>query len=209
MKKEKNDCRFCNISMGQYKYPGIDEPIAENKNFFAIASIGAIVEGWTLIVPKQHCYSMRDLYCQQLMKDISSEVLNKITAKYGKTILFEHGANACDSSTSCGTAHAHMHIVPLTNSLHTDIQQTGLQWQKCKASEISTLANGKEYLFYCDPQPATWDDPKGLVHILSTPTSQFFRRLIAARQNKLRFADYKEYKFLHTAAQTRENLAHI
>ena len=57
------NCRFCNIVNdvnGAHKIE--NTVIAEVDNYFAISSIGALVEGWTLVIPKKHCCSMKELY---------------------------------------------------------------------------------------------------------------------------------------------------
>lgn len=69
------DCRFCGISKGYYKYLGVDEPIHSNQDFFVIASIGALVEGWTLVVPKEHHFSMKDCYRMDLINEAVGAIL--------------------------------------------------------------------------------------------------------------------------------------
>ena len=60
-------CRFCSIANGgEFLKKPENTKIAENKAYFAISSVGALVEGWTLIVPKEHCCSMKALYSEKL-----------------------------------------------------------------------------------------------------------------------------------------------
>ena len=56
------NCRFCDIILDKYFYGEIDKPFASNDEFIALASIGAIIEGWALIIPKKHQISMRNIY---------------------------------------------------------------------------------------------------------------------------------------------------
>ena len=86
-------CRFCEIASGNYRYIGVDEPFASDDNFIALASIGALVEGWSLIIPKTHHLSMRNFYSLPKFCDFMKLVLPKIIENYGSLIAFEHGAN--------------------------------------------------------------------------------------------------------------------
>ena len=201
-------CRFCDIVDGQYQYAEIDEPFASNDEFVAVASIGALVEGWTLIIPKAHQLSMRNVYERPLFADIVGSVFPPLTHQYGPIIAFEHGANKEGSMTGCGTDHAHLHLVPLGESLLPDLQISGLQWVQCNASEIAYRSGKNEYLFYTElNRKEGWQDSVGYLHVLESPLSQFFRHLIAKRRGWLESTDYRRFPFLNTAMQTRSVLA--
>lgn len=107
-----NNCRFCNIVVGKYQYAEIDQPFASNDGFVAIASIGALIEGWSLIIPKEHQHSMRNVYDKLQFKDFVETVIPLLVQQYGPLIAFEHGSNKEGSITACGTDHAHLHLVP-------------------------------------------------------------------------------------------------
>lgn len=142
-------CRFCSIANGgEFLKKPENTKIAENKAYFAISSVGALVEGWTLIVPKEHCCSMKALYSEKLFSEFSSKVLKALTTRYGPVVAFEHGPNREGSATSCGTNHAHIHFVPY-HSLTDNLNNTGLEWLMCTASQVDNLVGNNEYLFYC------------------------------------------------------------
>jgi ATP adenylyltransferase len=198
------NCRFCGIVAGERGYGRSDAPFYENADFFAIASIGALVEGWSLVVPKPHAVSLRDFYGTDEFKSFSTKVVERVRSVYGNAVVFEHGSNHEGSLTSCGTDHAHLHVVPLTFSLRQDLLESGLSWQEVKSSEISATAGGQEYLFYCDNLDNA--DPVGLLHVLRQPISQFFRKMIAAKLGKLDVADYKQHLHLVTSENTQSRL---
>ena len=200
-------CRFCDIVNGKIYYDDIDEPIAYNEEFFAIASVGALIEGWTLIVPRMHQLSMRTTYMNPLFLNLVEKVLPSLIKKYGPIIAFEHGANKEESITACGTDHAHMHLVPWEGSLSKKLKNYGMKWDHCHVSEISDKASGKEYLFYADlDRNESWGDPLGMIHVLRYPISQFFRHVLAEHLGKQEVSDYKKYPHLGTARQTRNVL---
>lgn len=203
-------CRFCSISSGKYHFKCIDEPFAENENYIAMASIGALVEGWSLIMPRAHCFSMRDYYSDQKFSDFVNSILPNVVAHYGKVIAFEHGANKQGSITACGTEHAHLHIVPYSNSLLQDMMKSGLSWVKCHTTEVKKIADEAEYLFYSELDVGgEWDNPTGWLHVLNYPKSQYFRRLIADQINKSDVFDYKLFPHSELSEQTRKTLSRL
>jgi len=206
--KSYTNCRFCDIINGRYRYIGIDEPIAENEDFVVIASIGTIVAGWTLVVPKDHQCSMKLLYQKTTLKNIANQVIPNLINAYGPLIAFEHGANKNGSPTGCGIDHAHLHFVPLKKSLIPELNASSFNWIKSSSSKISSRVSGKEYLFYTELSNETkWLDPVGYLHILEHPVSQFFRLLIGKQIGKAELTDYRAFPHLEIAKQTRNTLS--
>ena len=196
-------CRFCAISAGFTFHGNVDHPIFDNGSYFAIASIGALVEGWTLVVPHAHDFSLRKDYKNSAFKDAVHQVVSKVERVYGPSVLFEHGASHQGSLTSCGTDHAHLHIVPLNFSLLPEILQNDLEWNEVSVSSLASIPEHTEYLFYSEN---TNSDLRGFLHILEEPISQYFRKLIASRLNKLSEADYKQHLHLQNSQHTQIRL---
>src|SRR2546425_8909742 len=96
------DCRFCSIRHGHFFYGTADLPIHATRDYFAMASIGGFVEGWTLVVPNDHCLSLRDLYAVDSFTDFVTRTVRTVEGLYGPSVIFEHGANHSGSPTSCG-----------------------------------------------------------------------------------------------------------
>lgn len=203
-------CRLCEINSGQYKYLGIDEPFAISNDFIAVASIGALVEGWSLIIPRKHQLSMKECYASPLLGNFINSLLPLLVQQYGSVIAFEHGANADGSITSCGTDHAHLHLVPFGESLLSDMRRSGFDWTPCRSSEIASLTGKNEYLFYSElGTNGKWNDSEGYLHILKHPFSQFFRRLIAKKTMGDKMFDYKRYPNMEVSLQTRRALVNM
>ncbi|MFZ1058043.1 MAG: hypothetical protein WAP47_02500 [Candidatus Rokuibacteriota bacterium] len=201
-------CRFCAIARGLAFYGAADFPIDSTAEYLAIASIGALVEGWSLILPKNHCLSLRDFYGVGSLSEFLQRVVVRVEALYGPTVIFEHGANHRGSLTSCGTDHGHLHIVPLNFSVRDAVAESKLlSWERIRASQIRAKVEDSEYLFFSQA-PHTLD-PFGYVNKLTHPVSQFFRRLIAAKLGKTHVADYRQHPLLSTAQRTRERLLAI
>lgn len=93
--------------------------ILSSDNFVVIPSLGQIVEGYLLIVTKQHLPSMGhvSLGLEGELREVIKKVFIALAEVYGNEVLFfEHGPlNACRTGASC-INHAHLHIVPLPNA---------------------------------------------------------------------------------------------
>ncbi|WP_428738239.1 HIT family protein [Sulfurimonas sp.] len=202
-------CRFCNIVKKQYTYAEVDKPFYENDDFMALASIGSMVKGWSLIVPKKHTLSMQNCYASQNFQNILAKVIPTMKKEYGNLVAFEHGSNEEGSITACGTDHAHFHIVPYKASLIPFLNDSELFWEKCLASEIQEKTQGKEYLFYMDIHDEDIESKYGLLHILEKPISQYFRKLLARLIGKSSQANYKDHPFLENSESTSKVLSRL
>ena len=197
-----NECRFCAIQEGKKTFEIVDSPIIENENFYLMSSIGALIEGWTMVIPRQHSYSMKKYYADSSFYSFINESINIIKKAYGvnKVVVFEHGANKFGSMTACGTNHAHIHIVPINESLLNDITES-ISIKKLKFDQVEDYVKSSEYLLYADVFDK-FENSDCYVHLLNEPISQFFRRIIA---NKLGCPDkynYKEYDNIGISSAT-------
>ena len=147
----ERECRYCKIGKGERgEYGVVDSPFFSGKNYFSIVSIGAFIDGWTMIVTREHVYNMRREYEKSEFKEYLRAHIGIIRKKYEKTdeiIIFEHGANKCDSLTACGTSHAHLHIIPFEGGILKEIQE-GREWIKCRLEQVGKIVGDKEYLLY-------------------------------------------------------------
>lgn len=198
-------CRFCEIATRAGQTTDHDRPYLKDSRYFAIPSVGGFVEGWSLVCPTEHIYSLRNHYGTRSFSDFVKAVVERISSQYGDPVMFEHGSSRAGSLTSCGTDHAHLHLVPLGFSLLDEITRSGKSWKYKRPSDLAKLASDQEYLFYSED--AASDDPNGLIHVLEQPTSQFFRKLIARVLRREAESDYRRFPFLPLAARTQQVLA--
>jgi len=181
-------------------------------NFFAVASVGALVEGWSLVCPRSHVLNLRDAYRSEGFWSFADRAIEVVRGTYGPVVLFEHGGICEDSQTSCGTAHAHLHIVPLETNLAEYVMQrdVSLTWIDCKPQGVSDLSNGNEYLFVMGDAAR---EGVGRLAILAAGQSQFFRKAIADLLGKPEEFNYKTHPqaemSLRTAATLRDKAAAI
>ena len=88
----------------------------ESENFIVIPSLGSLVEGWLLIVPKKFYlnYSQLPLFLfpelETLIGQLSLRLLPFFNAD--QFVIFEHGPTLENSVAGCGVDYAHLHWIP-------------------------------------------------------------------------------------------------
>ena len=177
-----------------------NEPIMETSEFLVVPSLGSIVPGWLLIVPKVDVARFSELPRQSLEKlETLLETLKAETENtFGRAYLFEHGGHV-GSKLSCGVDQAHLHLVPLAfDLLEAAVGTSDLKWTIKEGLIFTDGGFGNdEYLFVSSfDKTAACRCPK--------PVSQWFRRLIAKKMNVAEAWNYREYPFHENILRTLE-----
>jgi len=157
-----------------------DRPLFESTHFIALPSLGSLVEGWLLLMPRQHFISVGAL-TPNLHEELATfklDVCARLNSVYGDVCAFEHGPCAPGRQVGCGVDHAHVHLVPLGFDL-VDAARDHLprvEWQPAPWSACTpVVAHQLDYLFV--------EQPIGVGRIAVAPQfgSQILRRVIASR----------------------------
>ncbi|WP_323018508.1 HIT family protein [Castellaniella sp.] len=201
-------CRFCRIGAGGAQL-GHDRILMESDDYFAIASIGGFVEGWTLVCPKHHTLNLSDDYGRDALCDFVSEAANVVSMAYGPVVAFEHGVRRHGSLTGCGTDHAHLHLVPFSSSLvdcafSHDRTRT---WIRGSAQDVEPLTLGSEYFLMADSVDKLWKD--AYISQVSQPESQFFRKILASHLGFDGQSDYHLFPFTETVERTSQRIGEV
>lgn len=193
-------CRICAIASGYRALGTADRPWLEDSHYMAFTSIGALVEGWSLIAPKKHALNLLSNYADSTFCAFVEAAFDTVAKVYGRSVVFEHGGQFEGSTTNCGTSHAHLHIVPLSFSLQKSAKafDASLDWSDCAAKDIRTQAAGREYLFVADEYRGA--ETSGLLCLLTEGQSQFFRRVIAENLGRSDEANYRTHPNLLTTS---------
>ena len=174
-----------------------DVRLYETENFAVIPSLGSIVEGWLLIIPKKHYLSYGYLSSEELYKELNDLIVyvgSVVKKAYGDFVIFENGAFCSDKLVGCGVDYAHIHIVPIKDDL-IDIIKTrynkNYNWKLVKSLDVSStfVKNSQPYLYY--------RNQSGCSYITTDPNipSQLFRKAIAYSCGVEREYDWKHYYF--------------
>ncbi len=173
-----------------------DEPLFESANFVAVTSIGALVPGWLLIVPRKHQLSMGFLSnaLSSELHAFKNDVADVLGEIYGPVSAFEHGPSAAKRLAGCGVDHAHLHLVPTTIDLRREAEPflpSGAAWMvadegACKRAALNDL----DYLYL--------EQPLGSGSIVAHDGigSQIFRRVIASALNVPEQFNWREHRQL-------------
>jgi len=109
------NCRMCSNLGIHTPADDWDKPLLESENFAALPSLGALVEGWLLLVPRRHFISVGALPQPLLreMEEMKRLLCSAVEENYGQACIFEHGPSKANCAVGCGVDHAHLHVVPV------------------------------------------------------------------------------------------------
>lgn len=200
-------CRICALAEGSSTSNGYDQAWAEDDLYFALVSIGALVPGWSLVFPKKHSLNLSSSYGDPEFWSFVDFAHAAVENRYGSSVIFEHGCQREGSQTSCGTAHAHLHIVPLDMGLVESARNydPSLAWVSCAAKDIHAYVDGREYLFVADRYQGK--STRGSLAILIEGRSQYFRRVIAEMIGRPGEFDYRLHPQTNIATQSAAALS--
>lgn len=103
-------CIFCELDQTKIE----NTIIEETKNFYVIPALGAIVEGYVIIISKSHYLTMVSLPSdlRSEYEDILARYRGIFKDIYGDyPMIFEHGTNNTNAKKANSVEHAHVHIV--------------------------------------------------------------------------------------------------
>ena len=144
-------CCFCDIISRSSKNE-YDKVIYETNSFLVITSLGAFVEGYLLVIPKNHISSMSKLNDIQIeeLKLLKVKIL-QIYKKYynASAIIFENGSSSEKGLFKDSIVHAHLHFVPSQkNEDYSNKIFGNIGCERLKDySEIKNYIN-ESYIFY-------------------------------------------------------------
>lgn len=170
------NCSFCK------EYGDIDN-IELNKNskvisakddYLLIASIGSLVEGYSIYIPKEHYNSFANLPQKELTKvRININRLRSVMSKVynSKVIVAEHGTGNDVNVSSSSIYHAHLHLIPIENTkdFYPIFHKTG--GRPIKIGNISELSEfeGESYIYLSLDEET---------HLIWTNTEKFIKQYI-------------------------------
>lgn len=153
-------CRFCTqytlrtrpcvwASWGE-KYGQSSDMIAETRSLYIIAGLGALTEGYLLLLPKVHYLSIGSLTQTELAELVAVKevVARYIRQFYGPAVFFEHGSSSINRAGGC-TDHAHLHVCPSDSDFRPYLRSTFREQKISGLEELGQYAKADiPYLFY-------------------------------------------------------------
>jgi ATP adenylyltransferase len=168
--------------------------VAETRSFAAVPSLGSLVPGWLLVVPKRPMLNLAYLERSEReeLRGLIAALAERLRVFDGEVYAFEHGSSAFGSISGCGVDQAHLHIVPLTINLpKAAVLQRAIRWEhrSCIATEGFVDERDAEYLALYNMSSL-----EALIGYPERPTSQWFRKLIATEIGCSDQWDYRQHK---------------
>jgi diadenosine tetraphosphate (Ap4A) HIT family hydrolase len=203
MKAFDHTCEFCNeqLNFAESRIGKIytnyfpNRVIKQTKHFFVVPTIGQIVPGSLLILPIWHYETFAQVPKQWLLE--LSTLISEIENTYFKdsTLLFEHGAKK-SSNNSCGVYHAHIHLIPVKESIIVeDLLGTNISHSVTLQEAFKELESKSNYILSRDKNGDFYysigGDPNK-----EEFKSQYFRKWLVSRFASDRNWDWKRYDFI-------------
>jgi diadenosine tetraphosphate (Ap4A) HIT family hydrolase len=180
-----DECDFCHEFSGNLEnsfhrlYGGDPETriLFQSTEFAVLPSLGQVVEGYLLLLPRQHFGAIGDLSPRHM--DELATVLYRageiLKREYGPYIVFEHGTRS-EGVGGCGIYHAHLHAAPL-GGVSDPIELLKQRFpftELAHLKEISKRSAGlPSYLFYQD------SDARLYLFDTGPLPSQYMRKVLA------------------------------
>ena len=150
----------------------------ETAEFAVIPSIGPLVTGHVLVIPRRHMRSFVRLSVREREagEDLAAGMARALASTLARRVhRFEHGSSRYGGVIACSVEHAHLHLVPSDVDVWPLIENAGT-WIELGSRSLASVAGDFEYLMYEHP------DGTRLVWITDDVPipSQFMRRAFAA-----------------------------
>jgi diadenosine tetraphosphate (Ap4A) HIT family hydrolase len=194
-------CRFCSGLATPKAEEYWNRPLLRSPNFLVVPSIGALVEGWVLVVPTAHYVSAATISAglRTEFKSVVGAARQLVGEVYGPSWVFEHGPKTVGRQVGCGIDHAHMHVVPTRLDLVSAAKPLLPKVAFRRVGGLDTLdasIAANDYLFA--------ESPNGEAHLASGDGigSQVFRRAIADGLGVSERYNWREYPQLETVKAT-------
>jgi len=205
-----NGCRFCirfGSAISNKSVSPWDKILFQSNNFAVFPSLGALVKGWLLIVPKDHflCLGALSQELHSELNELRSRVSLSLEECYGSVTVFEHGPAQPDHLVGCGVDHAHLHILPTQINLIEGVKEVfpdPLKWERVRnIQETACFYEARLPYLYVEQSPGT-----GYVTTHSNLQSQMFRKVIARHIGKPEQYNWRQFPETATILSTVERL---
>lgn len=185
-----------------------NKSIFESKSFRVIPSLGSLIKGWLLIIPKE-CHlsfsSIKNPLNYDELYDLIQKLGGVLKKEYGDFVVFEHGPIVKESLVGCSVDYAHLHVVPIRIDLIKESKQflkKQITW-----SSISGIQDTSQYYETQTPYLFVTDNfNNSFIGLSEELPSQLFRRTIAKHTGIEMMYDWKEHSFLNNMQSTIQTL---
>lgn len=161
------DCSFCCEFLGDdggsYYLKNVASIVGggrirlESPRFYVYPSVGSLISGHLLIVPKAH-YTALSMACDDELRELDGvvkdvqKIQSKILLSTADYFIFEHGIIDVDKSMMNCVDHAHLHLLPLSVDLSV---LSFVDFLPIKLLDLNGLnIDQSDYIFYGNSREA-------------------------------------------------------
>lgn len=186
-----------------------NQALLETENFKVIPSLGSLVPGWVMVIPKEYYISFGAINNLSILKELNyliDSLGSLIKSHYGDYIMFEHGPVAKKSLVGCSVDYAHLHLVPVSINL---IEESKVfLTKKVLWSPVSGIGNTVEYYYKKIPYLFVRDlNSNSFIGTSEELPSQLFRKTIALHLGIKDMYDWKQHPFKKNIIKTVDTLS--
>ena len=160
------------------------------EKFFVVPSLGAMIPGHILLLPKNHYYSVGEMPEQDLREFelLAQEIRHILSSVYGCCSAFEHGCVEGAGKAGACVDHAHLHLLPIGKNLKSEIQaKFGRGIDIHSLSELRQFVQREiPYIYYEAPEG------EARAYDAFLAPSQYFRQLVFAADPQVGNWDWKQ-----------------
>lgn len=171
-----------------------DRPLLETKDWVVAPTLGAIVPGWLLIIPRRAATSCREWTAKSGLAPLSAvgDVAAHLGLAMNEIIWFEHGPATAGTLVGCGLDYAHLHMIihpqfDFAAFAATARAMADLKWRDAEACDAYTQVGTGSYFV------AGSGDSAMIATEVETAGSQFFRRVAASLIEDGESWDYRSH----------------
>lgn len=152
--------------------------VLSSPHFGVLVDIAPLVIGHVLILPRRKAFSFASLSDREWddWVAVRKRVIDALVDEYGKSVtLMEHGSAPGVEANAC-ILHAHMHVLPLPESVQFNFAQDGLSARPIDPARLrETVSPGSAYFFaeHNGRSAALAEVTRG-----NRPPSQYLRRVV-------------------------------
>jgi diadenosine tetraphosphate (Ap4A) HIT family hydrolase len=155
--------------------------VRSSENFVCLAALGAIRDGYILMLPKKHMnsFAFLDLALAHEAHELKVVLTNEIMNIFSDPIIFEHGVIDADNPSGGCIDHAHLHFFPSEVDLFTKLSsEFAYKPIKHLCELLDFSINRQPYLYY-------EKNNQGFAFFVDkTIPSQFMRKVIMEQEGK-------------------------
>jgi diadenosine tetraphosphate (Ap4A) HIT family hydrolase len=178
--------------------------LLETGSFVVVPSLGALVPGHILILPRSHYFSTAEMPEPELryLESLASRSREIVSEVYGPCSFFEHGCVEGIGKAGACIDHAHLHLLPVGENLQPEIERKfGLAVSVRGLRDLKQfVSNGIPYLYYRPPDGLAYG------YEARTAPTQFFRQLVFAARQDVPSWDWKSDLRVEAVKQTYDSL---